>query len=440
MKTLCSFIVLFLCCAPPGFAQLDSLVEPVPVIFVVDTIIVSGNQKTKDYVILDEMTIKPGSAVTPELIEFDKNRIYSLGLFTRVEIFADTLEGRRFIFVDVNERWYWIPLLLAGFRDGDPKKPYAGAGLLISNFRGRNQRLSGTAVFGYNPSLGFGFSDPMLSRNPQFYFSAGMSYSRIRNRSLIESALTGDFDEDHYDINATLGHRYNLFETASITAGYNIIKIGDYRPGRTASSTGRDAFLYASLVYTRDSRDLREYPTKGSFVSLYVTKNGFSEADLSFTRFGTDLRKYIPLPLDFTLAGRAFGTVVSGRFIPTHARAYFGYGDKIRGFFKNVFEGEDQMGATVELHWPLLKTRTINFTAIAIPQEFSVWRFGVGLALFADAGVTWFRKQPVALNLFASGYGGGVHFLLPYSSIMRVEYAWNQYGRGQFILDFRASI
>ncbi|MBM2839712.1 MAG: hypothetical protein HW412_240, partial [Bacteroidetes bacterium] len=323
----------------PSFAQSDSLSNPIS--FVVDTIIVSGNEKTKTYVILDEMTIRPGDSVTAELIEFDKNRIYSLGLFTRVEIFADTLAGKRFLFVEVNERWYLIPLILVGFRDGDPKKPYYGGGLLVSNFRGRNQRLFGTLVFGHNPSLGFGFSDPLLSRNPHLYFSGNLSYSRIRNRSAIESALTGDFDEDHYDISATLGHRHNLFESTAFTGGFTIVKVGNYRPGRTASPTGRDAFINASVSYTRDSRDLREYPTQGSFVNLYLTKNGFGESALNFTRFGADLRKYVPLPLDFTLAGRAYGTVVSGSIIPTYSRSYFGYGERIRGYFRNVFEGEN---------------------------------------------------------------------------------------------------
>jgi outer membrane protein assembly factor BamA len=421
-------------------ARTDSLNAPSTHTFIVDTIIVSGNEKTEPYVILDEMTIKPGMVASAELIEFDRNRIYSLGLFTRVEIFADTLEGRHFLLVDVSERWYLIPLLSAGFRDGDPKKPYFGGGLLVNNFRGKNQRLSGLVVFGYDPSIGFGFSDPLIGRNPNLFFSSNISFSRVRNKSQIESAVTGDFNEEHFDVNTTIGHRFNLFETAALTAGFNIVKVPEYRPGRTVSPTGRDAFLYATLGYARDSRDLREYPADGSLISLYATKNGFGETDLSFTRLGADLRKYVPLPGNVVLAGHAYATIVSGRSIPTHSRAYLGYGERIRGYFKNVFEGEDLMGATLELHWPLFATRTINFTAIAIPREFSVWRFGVGLALFADAGTVWFRKQPISFNSFVSGYGGGIHFLLPYSAIMRLEYAWNNFGKGQFILDFRTSI
>jgi hemolysin activation/secretion protein len=119
---------------------------------------------------------------------------------------------------------------------------------------------------------------------------------------------------------------------------------------------------------------------------------------------------------------------------------YFGYGDRIRGYYRDVIEGEDLVGTSIELHWALLPARTIHFTALSLPPAFSVWRFGISLAIFGDAGTTWFRSQPVSFRSFVSGYGGGIHFLLPYSFIMRTEYAWNDRGRGQFIVDFRTSI
>ena len=430
----------FALCHALSLAQMDSLGHSTTDSFVVDTILISGNERTKDYVILDEMTIMPGTLATPQLIEFDRSRIYSLALFTHVDMSPDTLGGRRALVVDVGERWYLIPIVEFGFRDGDPKRPYFGGGLVDYNFRGRNQRLSGVAVFGDNPAAGFGFRDPLIDRSRQLSFSGNISYSRIRNKSQIESAITGDFDEDHYDINTALGRRFSLFETATLNLGFEEVQIANYRPGRTASSTGKDAYLYATASYAYDTRDLREYPADGALLNFFVTKNGFGEATLSYTRLGADLRKYIPLPLDFSVAGRAFGNFALGTFIPPYGRVYFGYNEIIRGYDREVFEGEDVVGATVELHWPLLAARTIRFTAIPLPPEFSVWRFGVGLALFADAGTTWFRNQPVTFNSFSSGYGAGIHFLLPYSAIMRVEYAWNEYGRGQFILDFRSSI
>ncbi|MDH3252762.1 MAG: hypothetical protein OEM41_08210, partial [Ignavibacteria bacterium] len=149
----------------------------------IDSVVITGNAKTKDYIILNEMTLKPGSAVTPEAIAFDRNRIYSLGLFTRVDLSSDSVGGKEILYVDVGERWYIIPLPLFGFRDGDAKKPYYGGGVLHNNFQGRNQKLLGIIVFGYNPSLALSFSDPLISDVHNLYFSSSLSFSRVRNRS-----------------------------------------------------------------------------------------------------------------------------------------------------------------------------------------------------------------------------------------------------------------
>lgn len=418
----------------------DSLAHPIDTPGIIDTIIIAGNEKTRDYVILDEMHLKPGMSATPALIEFDRSRIYSLGLFTRVDIFSDSLEGKNFLFVDVAERWYIIPVPVFGFRDGDPKKPFYGAAVRHNNFQGRNQRLVAAVVFGYNPSLALGFNDPLIDRERQLYCSAALSYSRVRNRSE-RAATSGDFDEHHYDINGTLGRRFSLFETSGLNAGYQIVRIDDYEPGRTVSTDGTDRFLYATIDYTYDSRDLREYPSQGRLISGYVSKIGFGESHVNFARFGAEIRSYTPLPLDLTFAARMFGTIVSGGTVPTYSRAYFGYGERIRGYYRTVFEGENLFGTTIELRYPILPSRTIHMTSLPLlPEEFAVWRFGISLALFADAGVEWFRGDKLQFNSFHSGYGVGINFLLPYSYVARTAYARNEYGKGEFIIDLRATL
>lgn len=435
--TLVAVLRLFI--TPHLCAQEIRRLPPSDTLGVVDTIIVSGNEKTKAYVILDEMTVKPGSIATYRGLDFDRNRIYSLGLFTRVDMYYDSLDGIRFLNVDVGERWYIIPVPLFGFRDGDPKKPFFGAGLLHNNLGGRNQKLFASVVLGYNPSASLFFSDPLIDREHNLFFSGNLSFSRVRNRSAIAAALRGDFDEHHYNISATLGKRLSLYETAALSLGYQVVRIDEYEPGRTVSPSGRDDFLNGTMVYTYDSRDLREYASRGTFASLFVTKYGFGESELSFTRFGTDLRRYIPLPWNLTLASRVHTTLTSGGTVPTYTRMYFGYGERIRGHFSTVFEGESIAGGTVELRFPLMAPRTFVFNSIPLPPEFSVWRFGISLELFAETGAAWFGQR-VQWNSFSSGYGGGLVFLLPYGYVVRTEYALNEFRNGQFILDLRGSL
>jgi outer membrane protein assembly factor BamA len=406
---------------------------------VIDTVIVAGNKKTLDYVILDEMSLKPGSVVTRAAIEYDRNRIYSLGLFTSVDIMYDSLPHRRFLLVDVRERWYLIPLPIFGFRDGDPNKPYYGAGLVDNNFRGRNQKVYVSAIFGFDPSFSFSFADPLLSREHALFIGTSVSTSSVRNRSLIESVLTGNFDERHVDLNGTLGKRLSLFETVYSQGGTHYVHVSDYRQGRTASTDGTDLFLYLSVGYMRDTRDLTEYAMTGSIISLSYTKNGLGEGTVDFSRFGVDLRKYVPLMQDVSVAGRIHAQIVSGTIIPTYSRSYFGTSERIRGEYQTVREGENIAGSSLELRWIVFGPKTFSFTALSFPPEFAVWRFGVALALFTDNGAAWFRHDRVTADSFASGYGAGVHFLLPYSYVLRTEYAWNKYGIGQFIIDLRTS-
>ena len=432
------FLPLALAAVGSSHAQTpDTLRAPGISLGVVDTVIVTGNTKTETYVILNEMTLTRGSVATEEAIEYDRNRIYSLGLFTRVDITFDTLGTVKFLSVSVSERWHLIPLLIFGFRDGDVKKPYFGAGFLHNNFRGRNQKLYASLILGYNPSASFSYSDPLLDRERRLTFSTGLSFERIHNLSQQEALAYGDYDEQHYNISASLGHRINIYETITAIFGFRVITVSDYRPGRTVSTSGRDAFPLATLTYTRDTRDLAEYATRGSFLNFYATSNGLALAAVGYSRFGVDARKYLELPANFTLAGRLFGTAVAGGEVPPYGRAYFGYAERIRGYFSTVLEGEDQVGGTLELRFALLKPRVIHFTAIPLPPEFVYWRFGLSLTTFADVGTTWFRGQSLTWNSFSSGYGVGLDILLPYSFIVRLQYAWNDYGHGQFILDLR---
>jgi outer membrane protein assembly factor BamA len=407
---------------------------------VVDTILVFGNEKTESYVILDEMTIRKGTVVTPALLDYDRNRIYSLGLFTRVDLWYDSLQSVRFLSVGVRERWFFVPYPMFGFRDGDPKRPYYGAGVVHTNVAGRNQKLNATLVLGHDPSAGLSFVDPLLSRRARLFGGLSISYSRPRNKSSREAALTGDYSEDHFSAGGTLGRRLSLHQTAGITLGFRSVVVPQYLPGRTASPDGRDRFLWGTVAFTHDTRDLAEYASRGLYAGLSVTQNGFGESAVSYTRSTGDLRTHLPLGAGFSIATRAFASIASGGTVPTYGRTFFGYGERIRGFYNEVAEGEDLLLASAEIRFALLPARTIQAGGLPIPEEFTVWRFGVSLALFADAGTTWLHGEPVGLRTLCSGAGAGIHFLLPYSVVARVEYARNSAHSGEWILAFRGAI
>ncbi|MBP1690674.1 MAG: Surface antigen variable number repeat-containing protein [Bacteroidetes bacterium] len=179
----------FLGCVIPGAvgrAQ-DTPEHLFPSLGFVDTVIIIGNASTKEYVILNEMSIRPGTSITLPLLEYDRARIYSLGLFTSVDLSLDTLSERRSLLVLVNERWHYFPVPVIGFRDGDPKKVYYGAGFMHNNFQGRNQKLYTSLVLGYNPSAQISFREPLIERVTLMNFTM-ISLPALANGSLSSKA------------------------------------------------------------------------------------------------------------------------------------------------------------------------------------------------------------------------------------------------------------
>jgi outer membrane protein assembly factor BamA len=407
-------------------------------VLVVGQIILHGNSQTKDFVILREMSLRQGVRITRSLLDYDKNRIYSLGLFNQVQIgVIPAVDSFATLVVDVHERWYIFPYPIFGLKDRDWSKVFYGFGILHNNFLGRNEKLFTSVIFGFDPSIRLTYRNPFLSDDGEYFLAGSIGYSKVRNRSLLAQIGAAGFDERHFSAGVTLGKRFGIAHSLWLSVSYELISASEYQPGRTISQDGTDRFPVVSAGYTFDTRDLIEYAGTGTLARATITKFGIPGNELDFIRYGADVRQYTPVATDVVLQGRVFGDIVAAGPTPSHNRAFFGYGERIRGHFVEVLEGENIFGVSSEAHYMILAPH--YFKVGFLPQEFSVWRFGISAALFGDAGIVWFRNQPFALDRFVKGYGAGLHFLLPYSAVVRIEYAWNEVRHGEFILDLGAA-
>jgi outer membrane protein insertion porin family len=404
----------------------------------IDRIIIRGNEVTKDYVILREMSLKPGDTLSLKAAEYDQNRVYSLGLFNRVELSYHVTDHKATLYVDVNERWYIFPFVVLGVKDRDWKKFYYGLGILHDNFRGRSERVSASFALGYDPFFTLRYQNPILSVESNLFLSSRIYYSRERNKSLISQQSGPNFDEDQYGLEGTLGKRFNLFQSLSLTLGYEVLAVSQNEAGRTLSASGRDAFISAGLGFVHDTRDLAEYPSSGTYLGISLSKYGLGESVVDYYRVYLDSRRFVPTLGGVTLAGRLFVNLAGGGTVPNYGHVYFGYEERIRGHFREVYEGEDILGSSLELRVPIIPVRFLKVEAIPIPQ-FGVWRLGLYAALFGDVGKVWYRGASFDLHDLVRGYGVGLNLLLPYSSVFRIEYALNEARRGEFIFDISSS-
>jgi outer membrane protein assembly factor BamA len=407
--------------------------------FRVDHIVITGNANTKDFVITRELSLHPGDFITREAIDYDRNRIYSLGLFNRVHIeVTPSGEGIAIVTIAVSERWFIYPYPILGIKDRDWKKVYYGAGLIHMNFRGRNEKLIGSFGLGFDPWVALMYRNPFLSSDGSTFLEARIVYSSARNRSLKAQVGGENFDEKQFVAGITAGRRWGNDNSGWLSLSYESIDISDYSVPPTVNDNGKDRYPVLGAGYSYDTRDLAEYPNMGTLVRLGITKYGVTAPGLNITRYSADVRRFSPVSSRVVLAGRAFTNLVSGGEVPSYKRVYFGYDQRIRGHFKEVLEGEDIFGVTTEVHYAILSP--VYFTADFLPSEFGVWKFGVSAAIFADAGTVWDRSDSFALDRFVGGYGGGIHILLPYSIVLRIEYAFDESRTGQFILDVSSAL
>lgn len=411
----------------------------------VSEIVVVGNEQTKSYVITQEMSLKKDSLITREAAQFDIDRIYSLRLFTKVDIHVNPDSGNyATLQVMVNERWYFYPFPIVGIKDRDFAKLFFGLGLIHNNVSGSNVRIYGAFALGYDPFVSLNYINPQIDIENDIFFSARSYYSEQKNRSL-DSLKTNvpEYYERRYGTELTLGKRFSLFSLFTLKGEYLNISVTNIFEGRTLSPNGKDEFFSLHAAYFYDTRDLKEYPDDGTYFSVGVSKFGLGEEEVNYQRFGFDFRRYIPTWSNVTLSGRIFSSIATGGRIPNYGHTFFGYGDRIRGYFNKIVEGEQITGSTVEVHVPIVSPRYIHFGFIPI-EQFQDVRYALNVAFFADAGNTWYRKEPFTLNKFYSGYGFGLHFLLAYSAVVRLEFGIPYQGEpgkiGEVILDIGAAL
>ena len=437
--------LLFVSLGLPASAQDSSITtsanQNLPSNLYIHKIIPQGNVKTEDYVILREMKLKPGDLIVPEKLQYDINRIYNLGIFSRVEASIDHYrDSLATLYMIVDESLYILPFPIIGIKDRDWDKLYFGAGVIHNNFRGRNEKIVAAGALGYDPWVTLRYRNPLFDKRNNLFFMGEVSFSRIRNKSNSVRVIDKNFDERHVSTGATIGKRIGHHAYPWVMFNYRYVRVSEPGTDRTLSPRGRDEFLTVGGGVTYDSRNLREYATRGTFANISLTQFGLGESFVDYHRLSWDLRKYIPIPrlLDLTLAARSFGTLSGGGSVPSYAHVYFGYSERIRGHFYEILEGENILGLSAEVRVPILKPEYFTVDFIPVPA-LQVWRFGMAFALFGDAGKVWFRPDPTNLQNLTKGYGVGLHFTLPYAIILRSEYAWNELREGELIFDLQAA-
>jgi outer membrane protein assembly factor BamA len=398
----------------------------------VRSIQVFGNEKTRAEVILREMKTREGDPLNPDRLEADRRRIQSLNLFTRVQLVAVPQADGAAIQVIVSEQWYIFPYPILFINDRDWGKISYGAGITHTNFRGRAEVLLFSFWLGYDPAVQLTYSNPWVGGAAYLFTDVGAGYKRVRSKHYQDQEVDEIYVGGHWSLGKRFGHHLYTYTSFS----YREVIFSPALPGQTLSPKGRDRLPSLGAGAVWDRRDLAEYPHRGWRVSVSASKTGISSMTADYFRWAGDARIYIPLIRRSTLAVRAAATMASGT-LPIYERVYLGYSERVRGHYYTEWEGEHRFLVSASFRFPILPVRYIDLGEMPYMRDLP---FGISLGFFADTGMVWFQDEKLAASRFISGYGIGIHLHLPYIQVLRLETAFDEKGRAQFIVDMGVDI
>ncbi len=411
----------------------------------VNNIIVTGNDVTKQEIILREMNLKRGSRFTLRKYSEDVMNIYNLGLFTKVDIYPIPQAEREITLdVDVKERWYILPLPNAGIEEGEWSKIWASLNLRWDNFRGRNESVNLVTRIFYNPSVSARYYVPWVGEKLHLFMGLGGEWKRNRNQSLKavgrESGTnTIDFHEKNYENiqykgEFTLGRYFGKHFAVFTDYRFNYLKVSEFAPGRTLSPTGIDRYLTLGAGIFYDTRDIIEYATKGVYFKTSYNRYGFIDKEIDFGRYTIENQSFIPLHFTknyyVTFASKFFTSFAIGAVIPIYNHEYLGYSDDyIRGWKGQAFEGDDVFTLYNEIRIPIISPRYIKGAQMPVVRDIPIVknldiRHGLYLTIIYDIGTVWYKHESINDKRFLSGAGIGVNVIAPFGYVLRADWVF----------------
>lgn len=194
----------------------------------------------------------------------------------------------------------------------------------------------------------------MFEAKPQIYFARGdyfldtqLKYRIFPNSFWGIGNKTPEDNEEAYDMTSfELKARFLKRLPPSLNFGFEYVfehhNVTEVEEGGILDSgtiLGADKAIVSGLgvVFNLDSRDIVEAPSSGHFLQLSARfSSEILGANYNFNKFIFDLRTYIGVGEKGTLAFQAYSENTYGD-VPFQAMAWFGGGERARGYFRGRF-------------------------------------------------------------------------------------------------------
>jgi outer membrane protein insertion porin family len=359
----------------------------------VESIVLDGNDNTKDYVILREMNTKPGDVLNENVLKKDLRRVFNLGFFSEVTPNFETGSSKETVVLSLKIKETRSSTVNFGGGYGQTEGWFGFMDLSINNLMGTAQGLLVRGQVGQQLSTyQFRYTNPWFIPEK---FGDHTSFTFRRYLTIGRDILL-----------TTQDGIYNGFDVAVSKPLKENVSINWTLGSENASSYGTSTFdayrsdtVSVGLAY--DTRDFWLNPKEGRYYTLN-TKLGFVTTDTTnlFLKIDSDLNHFYPVAENQVLAIHA-GAGVGIEDVPIGELYWAGGPNTVRGYYPtDARTGKRKFIFNIEYR--------LNFT-----DMFQ----GV---FFYDWGNAWSSGVPDP-GSFLSGWGPGVRINTPMGPI-RLDY------------------
>lgn len=406
----------------------------------INRILISGNEKTKDYVIERNVLTEPGQVYNENLLKEDLVRLYATQAFKDVTREIEPTDDPDKYDITINIEEQRTASISVGGGIDSVTGVFGSVGIADNNFMGRNERISLNGIAGTGVIL----NDSSIKRrmNLQAELSYFKPYFYNADTSLMSKIFYRDFGsyqvplaiERRIGAEATVAHRmkFNKHVTGTFSLGLENIDVseGDGKKiselysrynipiSQRARQLDGGLFLSLSPALLYDTRDSATVTRKGTMASLRFDEEfGVLDFDKTHGKLTGMVKQYIPVgkksSLSFTAKG---GGKIHGDNMPEVMAYRLGGPYTIRGFkMSGVGTGDAFIMGSAEFATPIpfLDRTRINFLN---NLRFTVW---------ADAGKIFnpsITDKIYDRPLYAVSVGVGLKLYVPGMGPLSIDY------------------
>ena len=402
----------------------------------IENIVIKGNEKTKDYVILRELPLESGDIFSKSKLTVGLRNLYNLQFFSMVapQILPGSENNLVDLIINVEEQSTTsleFGLTFSGVTETNKIPVSIFAKWQDSNVAGTGKTLSAQlAVATDQQSVSLGYNDSWFLGLPLSFSLSGSFYHKelttLQNMYLPNGLNTTDYYMDYTNwttsVGASLGRRWTPdFAILTLAGGIsfnllnNVYDPDMYTPVDTTISEYNNDWGWTNAVWASfsvDDRNINYDPTKGWFASQRLSWTGLipSIEDQFYLRSDTKLEGYVPLvdwavsehwSLQLILAGYtglSFQVPSANTSIGATNQLYIDGMFNGRGWgVESGVKGQAMWSSYVELRWPFVKgmlAADFFFDAVALKDTLQ------------DLG-------KLSLNDFRFSFGPGLRIAMP---------------------------